>query len=348
MNKSSIVANNNEKGFTLVELSISVVIFLVAIAAVYQVMRFGTVQRNTINTRVDANKAARISLNYIRREVINAGLSYHNIGGFVPDNFANVLVNSPADPNTEHDLLTSIVAGNDVNTNSLNTGVNTDSITVVTRDLEFNNSKTINFTSTSASGSTVIVKTNSRPNGADGLDICKQYDLYLFETATTQVVGMVTAVPDKTTLQLAVGDPMGVNLAANGSGSAMSLLIGTNITGTLKKINVTNYKVNAAGTLIRTTYGNQTGQPAASQIQSSELIYNVKDFQVKYLMNNGTLIDDPASNNSNRDNQQRMNSVIEVQITMSVIQDDESLPQVRGTTVLKEVISTRNLLYTIG
>lgn len=340
-------ANKNEKGFTLIELMVSVVIFLIAIAAVYQVMRIGTIQRNTINTRVDANKAARISLNYVRRDVINAGLSYHNIGGLVPDNFANYLVNTTADTNTDQDLLTAIVAGNNVNTNSLNAGVNTDSITVVTRDLDFNNGKFVNFTSTSASGSTVVVKTDSRPNGADGLDICKQYDLYLFETANTQVVGMVTAVPDKTTLQLAIADPMGVNLAANGSGSAKSLLI-PNTSGTLKKITVTNYKVTNAGTLVRTTYGNQAGETAANQVKTSELIYNVKDFQIKYLLNDGTSVDDPSSANSDRDSQQRMNDVIEVQVTMTVLQEEKSQPQIKSSTVLKEVISTRNLLYTIG
>ena len=347
MKKSIAAANKNEKGFTLVELMVSVVIFLIAIAAVYQVMRLGTIQRNTINTRVDANKAARVSLNYIRRDVINAGLSYHNVGGLVPDNFANYLVNTPADTNTDQDLMTAIVAGNNVNTNNLNPSVNTDSITIVTRDLDFNSGKFVNFTSTSASGSTVVVKTDSRPNGSDGLDICKQFDLYLFETATTQVIGMVTAVPDKTTLQLAFGDPMGVNLAANGSGSAKSLLL-PSTSGTLKKINVVNYKVTAAGTLVRTTYGNQVGETAANQIKTSELIYNVKDFQVTYLLNDGTSVDDPSSANSNRDNQQRMNDVIEVVVTMTVNQDENSLPQSKSATVLKEVISTRNLLYTIG
>lgn len=348
MKESIAKANNNEKGFTLLELMVSVLIFLIAIAAVYQVMRLGTLQRNTINTRVDANKAARISLNYIRRDVVNAGLSYHNIGGLVPDNFANILIGAPSDLNIEQDLLTALITGNNIGTNNLNPGVKTDSISIVTRDLDFNSGKFVNFNSTSASGSTVVIKTDSRPNGSDGLDICKQFDLYLFETATTQVVGMVTAVPDKTTLQLAIGDPLGVNLAANGSGNAKSLLIGTGIKGTLKKIDVVSYNVTADGTLVRKTFGNQSGLTAANQIRSSELIYNVKDFQLKYLLNNGTSVDDPSVGNDGRDNQQKMNDVIEVQVTLTVVQEDKSLPQSKGTTIIKEVISTRNLLYTIG
>lgn len=339
---------SNQKGFTIIEMMISMVIFLVVISMVYQVMRLGIIQRNTINTKVDAVKGSRIALNYIRRDVINAGLSYHNIGGLIPDNFANTLIAAPSDSDTEQDLLTGIMAGNNVSSNILNSSNSMDSIGIISRDLSFNNGKFINFISTSqvGSGSSVAVKT-----AAGSSAICQKYDLYLFETGTTQVVGIVTSIDTTTdTLTLAVSptDPLGINAPANGTGNSKSVLIGTGIKGTLKKITITTYTVSADGTLIRRTYGNQPTKTAAEQIETRELIANVQDFQVQYLLDDGTTTSDPSLGNDGRSNQQKMNRVVEVQVTLTVAQENDSQPQSTAPSILKEIISTRNLRYTIG
>lgn len=345
--KSLEKKNQSARGFSLIEVMATMAIFLIVIAAVYQVLRVSLIQRNTVSTRIDAVKSARIALNYIRRDAVNAGLSYHNIGGLTPDGFVNRLVNTTgADTDADdRDMLTGIVCGDNVSTNSLNTGTNMDSIGFVTRDLNFNAGNFISITGTSVSGSDVIVAT-----GAGQAAAANPYDLYLLETGTTQVVGLVTAVPTTASVRLGFGagvDPLNVNQSATASGGNRSLLVGTGITGSLKKINLVTYGISADGVLVRKSYGNNTGQPASQQIQTRELIYNVQDFQVRYLMDDGTTTTDPSAGNNGRLNQQKMNQVIQMEVTITVRQNNTDLVTLAPITV-KEVISARNLRYTIN
>lgn len=333
-------------GFTIIEVIISMTIFLTVIAASYQVMRFSLLQRNTISTRIDAMKGARIALNYIRRDAINAGLSYHNVGGFAPENYVNTLLGMPAGTDLDRDLLTGIISGDNVSTNVLNTipNMKMDSVGFVTRDLTFNSGNFISIAGTSASGSDVNVQT-----GANQATVCNPYDLYLLETPTSQVVGLVTQVTSSNSFKMGYGaaDPLNINLSANGTGNGKSLLVGSGIIGTLKKINLVTYSIRADGTLLRKTYGNNTGEPAADQIQTQELIYNVQNLQVRYLMDDGTITDNPTNNNNGRTNQQKMNQVIQMEVSITVLQNETGL-QVSTPITVKEVISARNLRYTVN
>ncbi len=334
---------SSEKGFSLVEMMISIVIFLLAVAMIFQLMNFGIKQRNFINNRVDSVKGARIALSYIRRDLINAGLSYHGTGGIVPDNFTNRTFRAAADADTEQDFLTGITVGSNVSANSLNTATDMDAIGLVTRDLSFNGGNSLNFTSTSASGSKVIVQT-----AAGGTAACNLYDLYLFTLGTTsQVVGLVTAIDavnNRLTLDVFPNDPLGINLSANGAGNALNPLVITSTSGTFKKINFISYSIDGTGNLIRTTYANQTGQTSANQTVSSPIISNVQDFQLRYLLDDGTFTDDPTNGNDGRANQSRMNKVIEVEVSITILQDATS----NAAETIKEVISTRNLQYKEG
>lgn len=322
------------------------IIFLVVMGAVYQVMRIALIQRNTVSTRIDAIKSARIALNYIRRDAINAGLSYHEVGGLTPVGFVNNLVGIPTDVDLDRDWLTGIISGNNVTTNTLNTTQNMDSIGFITRDLTFNSGNLISVTGTTSAGSDVTVQT-----GAGQTAVSNLYDLYLIEFGgTSQVVGLVTAVPSTSSFKLGFGsaaDPLKVNQSASATGNNQSPLIGAGITGTLKKINLVTYSVRADGALLRKIYGNNTGQPIDQQIQTHELIYNVQDFQVSYLMDDGTISTDPTSNNNGRDNQLRMNQVIQMEITITVMpyRIGQEIPT---PITIKEVISARNLRYTVN
>lgn len=334
-------------GFSLIELLITITLFLIVVGAVFQVMRITLLQGNTISTKIDATKSARIALSYIRRDAINAGLSYHNVGGLTPNGYVNSLVGMAGGTNIDdRDMLTGIICGNGVSTNNLNAaGTKMDSIGFVTRDLTFNNGNFITITGTSASGSDVIVKTPTNQATA-----AKKYDVYLMITGTSQIVGIVTENPTASSFKLGFGssiDPLGINQSAAATGNNKSLLVGSNITGSLKKINFVTYGVTANGVLVRTSYGNNTGQPLASQIQTRELIYNVSDFQVKYLLDDGTTTDDPSIGNTSRANQLNMNRVIQMEVTITVMQNTSNLEALAPITI-KEVISARNLRYTIN
>lgn len=333
-----------EKGFTLIELLISITVFLIAIAAIYGVSRIAAIQKNTANTRVDQLRSARIALEYIRRDTMNAGFGYHRTGGNMPDNTGNKLFGLPADADGERDLLTAIIAGNNITTNSLNSGGKMDNIAFVSRDQTFNEGALVTYTGSAGSGTNVNVTTT-----VNGTQNCRVFDLYLFESVsgTTQAVGIVTAIPNGNTIRLTpgTGDPLGVNQPANGTGNNQSLLVTTAGGGTIKKINLVGYSITENGVLVRKSFGNRTGMTAAEQIETRELVYGVSDFQIKYFMDDGTTVDDPSNGNNGRINQMNMNRVVQIQVSITLAEADDGLPQSTSPITIREFISTKNLRY---
>ena len=89
--------NRRETGFSLIELMISLSVFLIFTAAIYGVLRIANVQKSTVNSQTDVMRNLRLSLNTIGRDAVNAGLGYSRIGGNMPDNLTNVRMGLPAD-----------------------------------------------------------------------------------------------------------------------------------------------------------------------------------------------------------------------------------------------------------
>ena len=341
LNKKVSAGKSAEKGFTIFEMMIAMVIFLVATAAVFGIMRLASIQKSTANTRTDQLRSARIAMEYIRRDALNAGFGFHRAGGNVPDDFGGNLFTFPKDGDSQRDLLTSVIGGNNITDNTLNSNTKMDFVGFISRDPTFNSGNLISYTKTYASGDKVLVDT---PDGA--ATNCKKHDLYLLESdsGTTQVIGMATNVTNNKTIELAVNDPLKVNQSATSTGENKSLLMTTTGSGTIKKINFISYGISSKGVLVRKTYGNRTGE--TQQIEERELVYGVSDFQIKYFMEDGTTIDDPSSNNNGRDNQIKMNGVVQIQITITITPHYEGNEHNYGSPVtLREFISTKNLRY---
>ena len=96
---------------------------------------------------------------------------------------------------------------------------------------------------------------------------------------------------------------------------------------------------------MRKRFGNQTGATAVNQIETRELVYGVSDFQVKYFMEDGTTVDDPSSGNNGRTNQQKLNNVVQVQVSVTLATEVDGMPRVQTPITIKEFISTKNLRY---
>ena len=109
-----------QNGFSIIELIISMVVFLIAISAIFGVVRISTIQKKTASNRTDQLRSARIAVEYIRRDALNAGYGYHRTGGNAPDNITFSLFGIANDTDTQRDLLTAIVGANNLTTNSLN------------------------------------------------------------------------------------------------------------------------------------------------------------------------------------------------------------------------------------
>ena len=339
-----------QAGFSLLELMISIVIFLIFMGAVYGLLRIGNIQRSSVNIQTDIIKNIRLSLNTIGRDAVNAGLGYSRIGGYAPDNLTGLRMNFPLDPNASQDLITAVMSGDEINNNlALATG-RTDVVSFVSRDLDFNNGDPIKLTAvadfggngvsiTTTAGATV----NSRP-----------YDLYLISDGTRTALGLVTRVPgggNTLIFETGAADSLGINeLFVGSSADDTSKLVGMDYsTTTAKKVNWVSYRVSVDGVLIRTIYGNNNnnGTPVASeQIQLQPIAYNIQNLQVRYLLNDGTLSDDPS--NAGVD-QGRLNSVVQIEVTVSARYTiQENGVNLNRVVDLKSTFSTKNLSYDIG
>lgn len=366
-----------EKGLTTIELLISMAIFLVVVSSVYGILKIGNMSRSTINTRSENIKNVRMAVNYIGREAVNAGLGYNRIGGIVPDNFTAINFGLPADPDTDYDILTAISTGSNISGSKLSkNSEKNDVVAFAFRDFQFNSGLPVVVTDADDTSADLILKT---PDGA--CSSCRPYDLFLVETGDGKQA-MVLSTNIINNNQIVLGDdPLNINYGQTSSGSGGTSggsgggLLGSILTAilgggtkkdnsilkkcttsvktncinypttkvTVKKIYLVSYNVDNEGTLIRTTYGNNTGGAADKQILKQPVANGVRSFKLQYLLSDGTVSADPSEANTKKE---KCNDTIQIEVTVTV----ESETNQNGiiTTdpiVLSSTFSTRNLKY---
>jgi prepilin-type N-terminal cleavage/methylation domain-containing protein len=365
MNEFSRPQKLNQRGFSLVEMIVAMVLFLIIIGTIYGLLQVGLIDRNRASRRSDVLKNARAAMHLISRDALNAGLSYNKSGAIVPDDFISTRLGLPADTDSERDVLTSVVGGNNLFIDILNPddAVRTDLISFSYRDSDFNAGDVISLNNASSpAGAPDTVQLQSAANGARN---AKTFDLYLVESDSSQVAVLATGVPVSaiSSIDVAPGDPLGINQPLNGSGSNVSLLqkctavITENCTtyvASVKRFFWVSYKVKSDGTLVRTTFGNNTGAPAAEQIQEMPVAYNIEDFQIKYVLEDGTTTENPSAGpdgiaGTADDRPSDFNLVRQITVTIKVqaTELDEQLGAPESIT-LTSTFSTRNLEYDAG
>lgn len=354
---------SSEKGFSIVELIVAMVIFLIVIGSVYGLLQVGLIDRNRASRRSDVLKNARAAVHLIGRDALNAGLGYNRSGAIVPDNFVSTKLDLPADANTERDILPSVIGGNNLFVNTLNQdpNVRTDLISFSYRDTAFNGTNVISLTSASAAaGAPATVRLQTPANEARN---SQPYDLYLVESDSSQIAVMATGRPSLSQIDIAPGDPLGINQPLNGSGTNVSILqrctdiITENCTtyvASVKRFFWVAYKVKPDGTLVRLIFGNNTGAGTAQQIQELPIAYNIEDFQIRYVLEDGTVSDNPSVGadgiaGTDDDVPSNFNLVRQINVTIKVqaTEDDEQLGRPDSIT-LNSTFSTRNLEYDAG
>ncbi len=354
INKNPPKFNNCQKGFSLIELMVSIVIFLIVTSSIYGLLRIGVISRNAINNRSETITNVRSAVNSVGKDVVNAGLGFSRVGGIVPDDFAAGHLDTETDNGQARDLLTGIVAGNDIDDSDLSiNGKKNDVIAFASKDMQFNGGNPLIITD--APIGSITANSNVLKTAAGECSICKPYDLYLVESKDgKQAVVMATAVPDTNSIVLGVGDPLGINqpvLESTDRRSILTKCVFGNTTNcidytsgvTAKKVFWISYSVEQDGTLVRTSYGNNTGEPANKQIQKQPLAYNVQNFQVRYLMQDGSTSDDPSQDN---EFPMKMNEVVQVEITVTIKADGNTQGVVSTELInVTSTFSTRNLKY---
>lgn len=359
---------DGEKGFSIVELLIAIVIFLIVTASIYGLLQVGRIDRNRSSRRSDIMKNARVAIHLIGRDALNAGLGYNRVGGLAPDDWVSTTFAFPTgDDNDVHDFITSVMARNDINANDL--GPNqTDFIAFCSRDMGFNDSDLLYLDSVRDHGDPSIPSVQTRdPAALAGVGASVNH-LYLVESPTTQVAVMATEIPDDDHIVAAPGDPMGLNQALNGTGWDASVLRAcvdaddqfcTDYVATLKRFSIVSYRVRQDGTLVRTTYGNNVdGTTPADQMDEQPLAYNVQDLQIEYVLSDGTVTDAPTTASPGPDNDwntdadniaDQINLIRQINIRITVLstETDEQSGRPEAIT-LTATFSTRNMEYTAG
>jgi prepilin-type N-terminal cleavage/methylation domain-containing protein len=359
----------SESGFSLIELLVALTIFFIVIGSVYGLLEVGRVERGRASRRSDSMKNGRVSLHLIGRDALNAGLSYTRFGAQVPDDFLSSKLNFSTDTNTTRDLLTSVVPGNAVNSTTLQAD-NTDMIAFVYRDVDFFGGASISVTNATAapSNSNAVQLTTlenislagNPPTGTPPVQktVPNRYDLFLAESDGVRAVVMLTNIADVKKLDFAPNDPLLLNQSLSGtSAQTVSLLrkciigsIETNCMkypASLKRVFIVTYKVKSDGTLVRTTYGNNTTGTATTQIQEQPIAYGVKDLQIRYTTAGGISSDDPTFYQGTLDPARR-NDVRQVTITLTAQDGIDEQTGKPNYVTLDGTFSTRNLEYDAG
>jgi prepilin-type N-terminal cleavage/methylation domain-containing protein len=353
---------DNQSGFSMLEMVIAIFIFTLITASMFAVLELGRSDRNRTSRRGDTQKNARIAMYLIGRDVMNAGLGYHKTGGLVPDNFLNIQLGVPFDPGNGRDTLTSVACGNNVFANKfLPATEKTDSIAFLYRDLDHNNGNPIPVSDEVGSAGNVILQTN-----AASLGVINNNDLFLAETKTSQIVGIVTSKnTGANRIVLDSIDNLGLNQARNAgiNGSLLRKCNSNADTGcttydagvgggiVLKKIEMVGYQVDNDGTLMRTIYGNDKDKPANDQVQKRAIAYGVQNFQIRYQLKTGEIVDDPVVGvdqirGTSDDTPLAMNDVryVSISLTVSSTEIDEKTgkPEI---IILNSTFSLRNMSY---
>ena len=357
-------SKKKEAGFSLVEVIIAMVIFLIVTGSIYGLLQVARVDRNRSSRRADILKNARVAVHLIGRDALNAGLGYHRRGAIVPDDFLSNRLGIPADADSERDILTSIIAGNDLFTNDLQSDPNikTDLIAFAFRDVDFNGSNIIDLQDVgNPAGSPSIARLQTK--AANGASNVRANDLYLIESDTSQVAVMVSQTDGNDLIDISPADPLGINQPLDGvdeEGSMLRKCIDstdqncTTYLASLKRFFWVGYRVRQDGTLIRTTFGNNRNGAAGEQIQEFPLAYNVEDLQIRYVLNNGIVTENPSVGADGiagtiDDQTEDFNLIRQITVTLKV-QSTENDEQTNrpDTIVISATFSARNLEYDAG
>ena len=351
----------DEKGFSLIELVIAMIVFLIVTASIYSVLQVAGRSRTLVNQQAQLNKNVRIALSLIGRDTYNAGFGYPLKNTVVlPDNRISVLLAIPNDTDSSRDTVPPIIAGDDLTLNTFNSASNvkTDQITFLFKDSTFNLVGevgkevslpiNINAATTSATGIDEVVTISGSNAG------CRKNDLFLVTGNTGSALGVVTGLinpgstssdPDK--VQFSNGDVLGFNQTGT-SGP----LRGITAPASMQRVRMVTYFVTADGILTRREYVNvpPIGTATPKNYVDEPIVYGVENFQIRYILDDGSISDNPSAgadgkSGTSDDVQANLAKIRQVRYTIFV-KGSELNPAGKPYTVnMTSTFSTRNLGY---
>lgn len=340
--------DQRQRGFTLIELMVSILLFMIVIGAVYGLLAIARKSRTTASTRAELMKSIRVALNSIQRDALNVGFSYPTTNPtMLPDNKLSGLLGIPNDTNTTRDLVPPVIAGDRVNSNTLS-GTNTDQLTLVYRDPTFN-------VDSAGNSQTISVGAATRPStGIDqivpvsgGNSACRVNDIILITGKTSTAMAVITALPNSTNIQFGSSDILGFNSPTASDDPIMTVVT----PAAIRRVVLVTYRVLADGTLVRRLYANDSTLTTSNKYKEEPLVYGVEAMTVQYVLDDGSVTSNPLAGpdgvQGNSDdipaNQLEVRQV-RVSITARSTDKDQSGQYYKVT--MTSTFSTRNLGYT--
>ncbi len=339
---------NQQRGFSIVELLVSMVIFMVVTGSIWGVLSVARQSRAVVSEQVALAKNVRVGLNLIGRDTFNAGFGYPLLNTVVlPDNRVSSLLGIPNDPDTVRDTIPPIIAGNNITLNTFNTtaGVRTDQVTFLFKDSTFNlvagvsQPLNINAATTTGGGIDEVVPI-SGSNAS-----CRVNDIYLISGNTGSTLGLATALNGASAVQFSNGDVLGFN--QTGVGGPLRAIT---IPASMQRVLMTTYFVTPDGILTRREFANVPVATPAVAFVDEPLVYGVENFQIQYVMDDGTLSDNPGAGpdgvaGTADDTQASLAAVRQVRYTINVRSNELDSTGVPYRETMTSTFSTRNLGY---
>lgn len=342
----------SEAGFSLLELMVSMVLFIVVTGSVFGVLQVARQSRTIVSENTGINKNVRLALNLVGRDTYNAGFGYPLKNTVVlPDNRVSALLGIPNDFNTSRDTVPPIIAGNNItlSTYNLTPNTRTDQITILFKDSTFNLIGTppddvsqplnINAATTTGGGIDEIVPI-SGSNSA-----CRVNDIYLITGNSGSTLGVATALSGTNKVQFSNGDVLGFNQTGT-SGPLRGIVT----PASLQRVKMVTYFVTADGTLTRREFANAPAAVPVVAYVDEPLVYGVENFQIVYIMDNGSLSNNPAAGPNGvpgdaDDTQSELAAVRQIRYTVNVRSTEKNAAGNYYTVSMTSTFSTRNLGY---
>jgi prepilin-type N-terminal cleavage/methylation domain-containing protein len=344
-------------GFTIMELMISMAIFLVAGGAMLGLMNVASKSGDATSQRTELLKNARTGMTTIGRDIFNAGYSYPTTSVLLPDNKLSGLIGVPNDIDNSRDLVAAVSAGKEVNTNGLETaagvisGRKTDQITMVYQDNSFNrDAKGVSQPLQVSEPSFIATGTpldEIVPLAGNDAAACRPNDIVLVTGSTSAAIGVITSI-DGQSVRFAGGDVLGFN---NPNASELvNPMRNIKAPTTLRRISLVTYKVTHDGALVRTVYGNNPAATLARPSREEPLVYGVEDMKVEYVLHNGTVTRNPIAGpdetqGTSDDVPANQYQVRQVRVTLTVQSQEKQANGSPYRVTLTSVFETRNLGY---
>ncbi len=340
---------DNQTGFTVVEMLLSITVILIIASAVFSLMRDSMKVAATTFEMTDAQEGLRTAQEYLNRDLMNAGDGLNSINNIrVARGFTvNFLALNPVDDSSYAGMVALGIVTSDDNTAQntpvlgTNPAVNvrwnpvpsdqTDRISILQIDPSFT-PITLDAGDISSNGSSVTI-------AAADVGRFQPGEIYFISSTNGATFGTVTNITNTPSLSFAAGDPFGLNSPGNG-GPINVVSAGGTLPTSLMRIRIIHYYVNANGILRRRVFG-----VSGAGFTDSLITENVISTQFRYLLSlrdAGGNVVQPQTQLTTSDHQLALNQV-EVTITAETTRVIQNNSRQRLTTFTST--SVRNLQF---